>query len=54
MDEQVTRRLWRSSMGHFEVAVRWSVISIASSSGSTIKCDVGCHLATMITGIDIA
>jgi hypothetical protein len=52
MDEQVICRLWRSSKGHFEVAVRWLVISMARSVGSAVS-DVGCHLAAMIADVDI-
>jgi hypothetical protein len=51
MDEHVTRRLRRSSMGQSEVVVRWLVISICTSIGSTIS-DVGFCLAAMIASVD--
>ena len=53
MDEQVTHRLRRSSMGHSEVTARWVAMSMASSLGSTSNIDVGCCLAAMIVGIDV-
>ena len=37
MDEQVTYRLWRSSMGRSKVAARWLVITICTSVGSAIS-----------------
>jgi len=54
MDEQVTHRLRRSSMGHSKVVVRWPVISMASSLGSTNNGDVGCHFIAMIACVDVA
>ena len=53
MDEQVTYRLWRSSMGYSEVVARWPMISMARSVGSAIS-NMGCYLATMIANIDVA
>jgi len=37
MDEQVTRRLRRSSMGRSEVTARWPTIIICTSVGSTVS-----------------
>ena len=37
MDEQVAYRLQRSSMGRSEVTVRWLVITICTSVGSTVS-----------------
>jgi len=38
-------------MGRSEVAARWLAISICTLAGSAIS-DVGCHLATIIAGVD--
>jgi hypothetical protein len=51
MDEHVTLRLRKSSMGRSEVASMWPAISICTSTGSAVK-DVGCHLAAMIVSVD--
>ena len=40
-------------MGRSKVTAKWLVISMASSSGSTSKRDVGCHLTAIIDGIDV-
>jgi hypothetical protein len=37
MDEQVTHRLWRSSMGCSEVIARWPVIIICTLVGSAVS-----------------
>jgi hypothetical protein len=52
MDEQVTRRLRRSSMGRSEVVTRWLVISMASSLESARNNDVGSCSTAMIAGVD--
>ena len=40
-------------MGRSKVVVRWSAISMDSSSGSASNNDVGCRLAVMIAGVDV-